>query len=106
MVQLSKCKITVIKKTLNRDLIDKYIIDDYQEMGCCEKFKTQQEFIIDPNSEIVPENFCRWAWADMRKEIMMIASGGQFEWYKNPKMTIVGCTDWFRPVFFKIEKID
>jgi len=105
MDQLSKCKITIIKKTLNKDLIGEYIKDDYKQMGPCEKFEIGQETIVDPNLASVPESFCNWAWADIRKDIIMIASGGQFDWFKQPRITIVGCTDWFRPVYFKIEAL-
>ena len=106
MVNLPKCKITILKRTLNKDLVDEYIVDEYKEMGSCEKFKEGEEFIIDPMLAMVPENFCDWAWADIRRDIMMVASGAQFEGLKKPNMTIAACTDWFRPVYFKIEKID
>ncbi|MCK5695641.1 MAG: TIGR04076 family protein [Desulfobacula sp.] len=54
---------------------------------------------------MIPENFCPWAWADIRKDIMAIANGAQFSWSKEKGMTISGCTDWFKPVLFKIEKL-
>ena len=105
MVELSKCKITILKRTLNNDLIEKYLIDKYKNIEPCERFQEGQEFIINPTSATVPKNFCDWAWADIRKDIMIIASGGNLKWFKSPNMTIVGCTDWFRPVYFKIERI-
>lgn len=106
MSKLSKCKITIIKRTINKDLIEEYLIEDYKDMKLCERFKDAQEFIIDPNSASVPENFCDWAWADIRQDIATVASGGKFFWLKNPKMTISCCSDWFRPVYFKIENIE
>jgi len=105
MAELSKCKITVLKRTLNKDLIDEYMIDKYKEMTACERFEDGQEFLFDTASFEVPENFCKWAWADIRKDIMTVASGGNIPWFKDPGMTIVGCSDWFRPVYFKIERI-
>ena len=105
MSELPKCKITVIKKTLNKDLIEEFLVDENKNLGPCEKFEEGQEFIIDLPSYTVPDNFCDWAWADLRKEIRMIASGSNFEWMKQPKTTIAACSDWFRPVYFKIEKI-
>jgi len=106
MVQLPKCKITIVKTTLNEDLINEYIIDEYKEMGRCEKFKEGDEFIIDPNLATVPEYFCDWAWADIRNDINMIASGANSAWLKHPGSTIAACSDWFRPVYFKIERLE
>ncbi len=106
MEKLPKCKITILKTTLNKDIIDKFIIDEYKPMRSCERFKEGQEFIIDPNLASIPENFCDWAWADIRKDIMMVASGTNLNWLKQSGTTIVACTDWFRPVYFKIERID
>ena len=103
MVQVPKCKITILKTTLNKDLIDDYIIDEYKEMEPCEKFKEGDEFIIDPMLPTVPENFCSWAWADIRNYIIMISSGANCAWLKQTGITIAACSDWFRPVYFKIQ---
>lgn len=46
---MPKCKITVLKRSLNKDLIDEYIEDRYKDMKPCEVFKDGQEIIIDPN---------------------------------------------------------
>jgi uncharacterized repeat protein (TIGR04076 family) len=46
----------------------------------------------------MPEKFCEWAWADIRTYIPMVLGQG------NP--IAVCCTDGFRPVFFKLERID
>ena len=40
------CKITVIKRTVNRDIINEYLKDKYQETKPCERFKDGQEFLI------------------------------------------------------------
>lgn len=106
MAEFSKCKITVIKRALNEDLIEDYVVEKYKEMSLCERFEDGQEFIIDPNFASVPEGFCDWAWGDIRKDITTIASGGTMPWMENPNSTIVGCTDWFRPVYFIIERIE
>jgi len=46
---MPKCKITVLKRGLNRDLIEEYIEDVYKDMKPCEIFKDGQELIIlDP----------------------------------------------------------
>ncbi len=104
--KMPKCKITVLKRTINRDLIEEYIIDLYHDINLCERFKDGQEIIIDPNLASVPEGFCDWAWADIRKDIMTIASGGNIIGMKQNGTVITGCTDWFRPVIFKVERLE
>jgi uncharacterized repeat protein (TIGR04076 family) len=104
-VELPKIKITIIKKTLNKDLIDQFIVDEYKEMSVCEKFEDGQEFLIDPDLASVPEGFCDWAWADIRNEINLIASGGNIQGMNKKGIALSSCTDHFRPVYFKIERI-
>ncbi len=106
MLKLPKCKITVLKRTINKDLIEEYAEDSFKNINRCECFKDGQEIIYDPNSASVPDNFCHWAWADIRKDINMIALGGNEPGMKKEGITITGCTDWFRPVIFKIERME
>jgi uncharacterized repeat protein (TIGR04076 family) len=102
--ELSKCKITVLKATINQDLVDEYLIVT-EEYGPCELFRPGQEFIVD-EAFGMPEGFCQWAWADIRREILAIATGSDPPWIKQRGSNIVGCTDWFRPVYFKLERVD
>jgi len=37
--------------------------------------------------------------------VLTIASGGSFEFMKDKDSTIASCTDLFRPVIFKIERV-
>jgi uncharacterized repeat protein (TIGR04076 family) len=103
--ELPKCRITVLKRTINQDLIDEYLEDDYREIGRCEVFRDGQEMVIQDYSA-VPENFCASAWADIRKEILTVALGGNMPGIRQPGTVITGCTDWFRPVIFKVERIE
>jgi uncharacterized repeat protein (TIGR04076 family) len=105
-MELPKIKVTIIKSILNQDLIDEFINEDYRGMTSCEKFRVGQEFIIDPNTASVPEGFCDWAWADIRNEINLIASGGNILGMKKHGIAISNCSDSFRPVYFKIERIE
>lgn len=101
---LPKCKITVLKRSFNKDLIDEYL-STREEFKQCDLFHEGQEFILKSPFK-PPENFCPWAWADIRNDIMTLISGGNFFWVKQKGTTISGCTDWFRPVIFKIERIE
>ena len=102
---LPRCRITVLKRTVNRHLIDEYLEDEYKNHGVCECFEDGQEFVIDPHS--MPEEFCACCpWADVRQDIMFAASGGNMPGIK-PKGTIItACRDWFRPVYFKLERME
>ncbi len=108
--QISKCKVTIIKRTINRELIDDYLEDAYKNsMELCECFKDGQEFIFDVNTILtaknLPEDFCAWAWADIRSDILNIATGSNTPGLNQPGMAITSCKDWFRQVFFKIERM-
>ena len=104
--EMPKCKITIIKRTLNKDLINEFLDDNSKDISRCDWFKDGQEIEIDPNLSDVPENFCAWAWADIRKEILTVASGGNIPGMKQRGTVITSCTDWFRHVIFKVERID
>ena len=99
---MNKCKITVLKRTINQDIVDEYLEG---EMGLCESFQDDQEFVVE-SPFVPPEGFCAWAWADMRKDIFTVVLGGDFPWARQPGATITCCTDGYRPVIFKIERIE
>ena len=105
--EMPRCKITVLKRTINQDLIDEYLEDSYKDIGLCECFGEGEEFVIDPS--VVPEDFCArcaWAWADIRKDILTVAMGANMPGIRQPGTVITGCTDWLRPVIFKVERTD
>lgn len=88
------CKITVLKRSVNKE----WNIEFRNSEGApCDKFSEGQEFIIDSPWE-VPKGFCSWAWADIRTFIHLV-NEGKFNTF------VSCCTDGFRPVYFKIERI-
>lgn len=91
-------KITVVKKTLNEDLIKKYS-DNSNIWDICQHFQKGQEFIASKTSPWqMPDGFCGWAWADIQKLVYGMSRGG-------PASFVTCCTDGFRPVFFRLERI-
>ena len=98
-----KCKITVIKRMVNTDLVNEYVTDP-NIFPKCNKVSDRQEFIVSSPFEM-PEGICASAWADIRPYIITIASGGRFSMMKNPDSALATCSDPFRPVIFNIEKI-
>jgi uncharacterized repeat protein (TIGR04076 family) len=101
----AKCRVSVLKRTVNKDLAEEYMIEEYQDIQPCEIFEEGQEFVLDLMEE-VPEDFCTWAWADIRKDMLAIATGADMPGLKQPGTAICACSDWFRPVYFKIERLD
>ena len=104
MMPSANCKITVIKTTVNQDLIDAYMTDSMKHSRPCSTFQEGDVFFVTSEFSM-PDNFCHWAWADLRKEILAVINGVSYAWYRRPGMAIAGCTDWFRPVYFKIERL-
>ncbi|MFW9778160.1 MAG: TIGR04076 family protein [Candidatus Heimdallarchaeota archaeon] len=101
------CKITVIKRTTNPEIVKTYLKEEMQTTQACSRFEDSQEFLVPKESRYrPPEGFCEWAWADIRHDLLMLAYGGSIPHMKDENSNIVGCTDWFRPVYFKIERID
>ena len=101
----AKCRVTVLKRTVNEDLAEEFLVEEYREIKPCEVFEEGQEFVLDLMEE-VPEDFCTWAWADIRKDMLAIATGAEMPGLKHPGTAISACSDWFRPVYFKIERLD
>jgi uncharacterized repeat protein (TIGR04076 family) len=103
-IEIPRCRITVLKRNVYRDLADEYLDDSCRDVEPCELFEDGQEFVADPAGP-PPEGFCIWAWADIRKDILTVAYGGDVPGIKQPGTVLTGCTDWFRPVIFKVERL-
>ena len=98
-----KCKVTVIKKDCNTDLVNSYVKQP-EHCSVCSRVEEKQEFIIS-NPYEMPEGICAWAWADIRPQILAIASGSTFEFLRDKNSAVAACSDLFRPVTFKIERL-
>lgn len=79
-------------------------INDPKKFSACNRVKDNQEFIV-PNPYEMPEGICAYAWADIRPQILALAAGSTFSFMNKKNTTVATCTDPFRPVIFKIEKI-
>jgi len=104
--QMPRCRITVLKQTIHRDLIEEYAEEAYTDTATCECFQEGEELVIDPAA--APEELlarCPWAWADIRKAVLTVAYGGDAPGIDRSGTIIAGCTNWFRPVIFKVERL-
>ncbi len=98
-----KCKVTVVDKKFDKEVIDRYLSQP-EYMKICDVVEIGQEFIINSPFDM-PEGICPSAWADLKPAIMVMASGGSFKMMKNENMSISICQDPFRPVTFQIERL-
>ena len=89
----NKLKITVLKRTLNEEWNKEF---RGGSVKLCSRNKDGQEFTVE-SPRTKPEGFCDWAWADIRTYINLVDAGKD--------TTVCCCTDCFRPVFFKIERM-
>lgn len=100
---MKKVKITVMRISCYRDLIDKY--ENPIEHAC--NMKVGDTFIsIDANK---PDNFCDSAWDSVYPFVKELANGGgnfYDGWMKNEHSAMISCNDGFRPVSFLIETIE
>ncbi len=91
-------RITVLRKLFHKDFVDKYAADP-ENWTPCEHFEEGQEFIVSKQTPwVMPDGFCGWAWADIQKLVYGMARGGQ-------EVFVTCCTDGYRPVIFKLERI-
>ncbi len=97
---MKNVKITVMKKTLHRELIELY--ENPIEHACDLK---EGDVFISVNGEI-PEGLCESAWQSMEYFVKKLSLGeGNFfdGWMKNPMSAMISCNDGFRPVSFLLE---
>ena len=97
----AKVKITVLKRLMHKDILEQYADSIWDQCGV---FSVGQEFIADGTN--MPEGFfCGWAWSDIEKIVLTLSRGGNFSGV--PKGTFVTCcTDGYRPVIFKVERLE
>ncbi len=100
---MKSVKITVLKQTQYKDLMEKY--ENPIEHTC--DLKVGDTF-VSVNAQ-KPENLCDSAWESMEKFVKELAEGGGnfFNgWMKNKHSAMISCNDGFRPVSFYIEAIE
>jgi len=98
-----KCKITVLKKTLQEDIAKEYVKDP--NFGPCPVLEVGQTFVtggIFGND--MPEGFCSQAWPALAMPVNVLIGGGKVLGFDETH--IVSCADGNRPVIFKLERIE
>ena len=98
-----KVRITVMRITCYRDLMEKY--ENPMEHVC--DMNEGQVFIADGWKK--PDGFCDSAWDSISPFVMTLAYGGEdiYEgWMKNKRSAMISCNDGFRPVSFLLDAIE
>ena len=98
-------KITVLKRTHNKELFGDNPPVPFDEPPQCDWFETGQEFIVNKMGEC-PPGFCPWAFADIQRDIVHLIFGGSYPWIVEEGVALTNCTDGVRPVIFKLERIE
>jgi uncharacterized repeat protein (TIGR04076 family) len=94
-------KITVLRKLRIEDLFDEYADEDFESE--CPIFNVGDEFVA--REDFVPEGFCRWAWADIFRDVVCLSGGGNYSHIRRKGVMISGCTGGLRSVIFKLERM-
>ena len=103
---MAKVKITVVKRLNCNE------IHADSDLGCsanvppvCDRFEEGQEFVTDLTTG-VPEGFCAGAFVDMFRYLSGLKSGANYSWMNEKGKMLVCCSDGFRPVVFRLERIE
>ena len=103
---MKKVKITVLRKTLQKDLAEEYGAEGLDK---CPMLQEGQVFYADYAK---PEGLCDEAWKAIYQYVFALAHGagsGLFyygDWIRKPGVAICSCNDGLRPVIFKLEATD
>ena len=97
-------KITVLKKLNPKDIFGEEIKNpEGKVIPTCSAFEEGQEFLVEKLNK--PDKFCGWAWRDIYKDVSVLNFGGDFPWTESNE-AVTCCTDGYRPVIFKIERVE
>ena len=105
-VTMKKCKLTILKTTLQEDLAKEYGIPGF---STCPLMKEGQVFYSDSAK---PDGFCDEAWKAIYQYVFALANGSE-GWYddtwidpRHKGVAICSCNDGLRPVIIKVERIE
>lgn len=92
----NRCKITVVKCSLQADLIERF--HSHAPVPHCPQFKVGQEFYATTTQ--LPEGFCAWAYGDISRDLALVAYDSTAQTTK-----VTCCTSGFHNVYFFIEPV-
>jgi uncharacterized repeat protein (TIGR04076 family) len=94
-------RITVIKRSLNRDIFESHLPDTLARAVACPDFEEGQTFLVRGDHPVRPEGFCDYAWMTLERLVTRACAD---------EALMMGtafpcCADGLRPVTFHIESI-
>ena len=103
---MKKCKLTILKTTLQESLAKEYGVPN---LSICPLMKEGQVFYADYAK---PEGFCDEAWKAIYQYVFALANGTE-GWYsddwidpKHKGVAICSYNDGLRPVIIKVERVN
>ena len=100
---MADVKITVVRKLNYADLFEKGSPAEFTGAPECDRLEVGQQFVSEEGK--FPAGFCAWAFADLQRDITHLRLEGDYPWTKEKGTVVACCTDGFRPVIFKLERI-
>lgn len=100
---MKKVRITAVRKTEYKDLMERY---ENKIEHTCDVLEGMTWTSVNGEK---PDGLCGEAWKSMQEFVVTLANGGGdfFDgWMKNKHSAMISCNDGFRPVSFLIETID
>jgi uncharacterized repeat protein (TIGR04076 family) len=103
MIKIHKVKITVLRRFHPSEVFEKTPIKSKTPFGKCDRLEDGQEFIVKDME--MPEGFCNTAWLSIYSNVRLLSYGFDLPWFKEKGVALNSCTDGFRPVVFKLQRI-
>mgnify|MGYP006312952741 CR=1 FL=1 len=102
---MAAVRITVVRRLSREDVLAGV------DAGCsstgpvvCPLFEEGQSFLAEYTR--MPEGFCAGAWSDLFRFVLGLQSGAHFPWMREPGIVLACCNDGFRPVIFRLERVE
>lgn len=102
---MKNVRITVIKKALDRDLIENYTTPAQAKAFQACSMAVGDTFLVS-QPVACPEGLCPWAWHDIESFVRIAAFDGVTEGRVPENSWVRCCTDALRPVTFLIEPLE
>lgn len=94
-------RITVIKRSLNMDIVRRHLPQDVGAVEVCRDFREGQVFEIPGDAPAMPEGFCDVAWQAIERNVARTCRGEKLM----RGNAFPCCADGLRPVTFFVEPI-
>jgi uncharacterized repeat protein (TIGR04076 family) len=103
MVKIHNVKITVLRRFHPSEVFKTAPAKSKTTFGKCEMLEDGQEFTVENMS--IPKGFCNTAWLSIYNNVRLLSFGFDLPWFEEKGVAVNSCTDGFRPVVFKLERI-